>query len=158
MFPKRLILTYQAERMEILDGQLRGEYNMKKMIFVALVLFAYSSQVVSQERPYEPMSRFVDGMTGQDWILMTLSQQVSVIQGFYLAYSAIWDVFIHNMSDGFGPDDLTATDLQQLEDLFYIEVTIDTARRRIDNYYAEPSRLNILLRDALLWSVDKEYW
>lgn len=131
---------------------------MKKIFFVILMFLVLASVITAQERPYVPLSNYNDEMSGQDWRLMTLSQQISLLQGFYIAYSAIWDVFIHNISDGEGYESLSDEQNQQLKDLFFVQVGIESARRRIDNQYAEPSNRNIFLRDVLLWATDKEYW
>ena len=130
---------------------------MKKfIIFTLLVVLAFA--VYGQERPHAPMSQYVDEMTGHDWRAMSFSQQTSIVQGFFLAYSAVWDVFIHNISDGAGYNALTEEQQVWLDDLFYIPVGVSVAIQRIDRYYAESHRRAHLLRETLLWATDKEWW
>ena len=62
---------------------------MKKFLILFLLILAVVFSVYGQERPHVPMSQYVDGMTGHDWRAMSFSQQTSIAQGFFLAYSAM---------------------------------------------------------------------
>lgn len=95
----------------------------------------------------------VEDIDGHDWRLWSMEQKLGYVQGFYSAYSSVWQ----RMYLSFG-ESVTEEDEARLEEWFYIPLGTGDMIDRIDAFYDDYDNRNELLYMVLMYAGGKDYW
>jgi len=112
---------------------------------IFLVLFIFSAVFLSANK--------VEDLDGFDWITASSDSKIGYVQGFYAAYSSIWERFYTEAET-----DFTDEEVNDLENMFYIPLLVGEMVDRIDNYYADYDRRDQRLYHVLMFIAGKDYW
>lgn len=116
---------------------------MKRFIFVVvLVLFASLA-----------FAEYVEDMDGHDWRLWSEDHKIGYVQGFYSAYSSIWERFQWELGSSMNEDDT-----KRMEEMFFISLSIGDMINRLDAYYHTYKNRDYTIYSVLMWIAGKDYW
>jgi hypothetical protein len=116
---------------------------MKRVILV-VVLMLFASLAFAE---------YVEDMDGHDWHLWSGEHKIGYIQGFYSAYSSIWERFRHELGSS-----MTSEDEDRMEEMFFIRVTVGDMIDRLDEFYSSYKNRNYTIYSTLMWIAGKDYW
>lgn len=98
-------------------------------------------------------AQYVEDMNGTDWRAWQYEQKVGFVQGFYVAYSSIWE----RMHEELGREP-TAAEQQHFRDYFHIEIGTADMVTGVDQFYASPKNRVYTLYSVVMMLAEKDYW
>lgn len=116
---------------------------MKRIVLVVLMLTIASLA----------FAQYVEDMDGHDWRQWSYDHKVGYVQGFYSAYSSVWEWILVDLGDS-----TTEDDRQNLERMFFINVSIGDMIDRIDEFYNTYKNREYTIYSTLMWIAGKDYW
>lgn len=116
---------------------------MKKILILVMILM-FTVSLSAQT---------VENLTGFDWRTWTLDGKVGYVRGFMSAYSTVMEMIIYET----GPD-ISKEKLQEVENRFYIPLTLGQVIERLDNIYESYDNRSIPLYDVFMVIIGKDYW
>lgn len=117
---------------------------MKRMIFAIGIFFLVVTGVFSEG---------VEDINGFDWWVFSEDAKVGYVQGFYSAYSSVWERFYSELGETATPEDE-----KRLEELFYIPLSVGEMIDRVDSFYSDYDNRDLLLYMVLMYISGKDYW
>ena len=117
-----------------------------KKFFIGMSLLLVAATLIAKN---------VEEINGFDWHIWSVGQKIGYVQGFYSGYSSIWErLFLEMENDG----GIGQQEEKQLEQYFYIPLTVETAIERIDSFYSDYDNREVWLYRVLMYIAGKDYW
>lgn len=117
---------------------------MKRLIIVLFALVALTLPAFSQA---------IEDINGHDWRLWSTEQRAGYVQGFYSAYSSVWERMYLTMGES-----ATEEDIERMEEWFYIPLNVGKMVERINTFYSDYDNRSEVLYMVLMYAAGKDYW
>ena len=95
----------------------------------------------------------VEETNGFDWVTWSFDKKVGYVEGFMAAYSTVMEMIIYESGEN-----ITEEQAQQMNNKFYIPMSVGQIGERIDQVYSDYSNREIPLYDVFMIVIGKDYW
>jgi hypothetical protein len=117
---------------------------MKKFLIAVVLLFVVFSL----------FAQTVDEYNGFNWVTWKFEQKIGYIVGFMNAYTSVMRMYVYNNRNR----KLTDQEIQDMNNMFYLPLTIADIGEQIDKVYSTYSNRKYLIWEVLLQICGKDWW